>query len=103
MGVGTSQRTTDAGTRTNGQFPACSYLAHAGAYQKAPVDHEREGAAMQITRRLTSPRPLVTDPEVPRISLVLLCRALTPWLSEMPGELRAVALLLVRHDHGSGV
>src|SRR3954453_2167875 len=65
LGVGTSQRRTDAGTRTNGQFPACSYLPHAGAYQKAPVDHERGGTAMQITRRLNSPRPLATDPGGP--------------------------------------
>src|SRR3954447_9243483 len=61
------------------------------------------GAAMQITRRLTSPRPLVTDPEVPGTALVLCVDALTTWLSETLEEPCTVAMHRVRHDHGAGV
>src|SRR3954454_10826012 len=90
-GVGTSQRTTDGRAGRNLPDPEreppagtsrgirrCpvpvlgptdnSRCTHASRtlvpYQKASVDQERGGMAMQITRRLTSPRPLVTDPEV---------------------------------------
>lgn len=58
---------------------------------------------MQITRRLSSPRPLVTDPEVPGAALVLCVDALTAWLSETLGEPCTVALRRVRHEHGVSV
>jgi hypothetical protein len=58
---------------------------------------------MQITRRLTSPRPLVTDPEVPGAALVLCVDALTAWLSETLGQPCTVTLRRVRHEHGVSV
>ena len=58
---------------------------------------------MQITRRLTSPRPLTTDPEVPGAALVLCVDALTAWLSETLGEPCTVAVRRVRHEHGVSV
>jgi hypothetical protein len=58
---------------------------------------------MQITHRLTSPRPLVTDPEIPGAALVLCVDALTTWLSESLGEPCTIAIRRVRHDQGAGV
>lgn len=58
---------------------------------------------MQITRRLTSPRPLVTDPEIPGAALVLCVDALTTWLGEALGQPCTIAIRRVRHEQGAGV
>jgi hypothetical protein len=58
---------------------------------------------MQITRRFSSTRPLVTDPAVPGAALVLSPDALRAWLDETLGEACAVAVRRVRYEPGASV